>query len=249
MLHAELTKLRRSSTWVIAIVLPVLAVVTGTLNAIRNEDALGSGWGPLTSQVVLFYGFLFYSLGISLLTATVWRTEHQGTNWNLLLTTTAAPLRLVAAKAASVLLLVAVMQAVLVGGTAAAGLLVLHLEEPFPWQFALTGLIALVAALPLVGVQSLLSMLLRSFAAPVALCLLGCVVGIASVTSTALRPLSYVLPQAIATRALNLGSFAALADSGGVVVPDVAPLLASSLVLAALLAWLAAVLIRTVRLR
>ncbi|WP_127841642.1 ABC transporter permease [Actinomyces wuliandei] len=249
MLRAELTKLRRSSTWVVAIVLPVLAVVTGTLNVVRNEDALGSGWVPLTSQVVLFYSFLFYSMGISLLTATVWRTEHQGTNWNLLLTSTAAPLRLVAAKTASVLLLVAFMQLVLVAGTAVAGTRVLRIDQPFPWQLALVGLISLVAALPLVVLQSLLSALLRSFAAPVALCLLGCVVGIASVTSTALRPVSYVLPQAIATRALNLGSSAALADSGGIVVSDVAPLLASSLVIAVLLAWLAAVLIQAVRLR
>ncbi len=43
--------------------------------------------------------------------------------------------------------------------------------------------------------QSLLSMPLKSFAAPVAICLLGCVIGFATVTSVALRPLSYALPR------------------------------------------------------
>jgi len=191
--RAELIKLKRSSTWLIALILPSLAVVTGTINLANNKDALDSGWASFTSQVVLFYGLLFYSMGISLLAATVWRMEHRGTNWNLLLTTTAQPP------------------------------CILGLDGPFPWQFAVVGLLALIAAIPLTAAQSLLSMLLRSFAAPVALCLLGCVIGIAAVTSTALRPVGYVLPQAINTRALNLGS-TAISQSGGLTVTDVAPL-------------------------
>ena len=182
MFRAELTKLKRSSTWIIAFVLPILAVTTGTINFAGNSNALDSGWASFTSQVVLFYGLLFYSMGISLLAATAWRMEHRGTNWNLLLTATAKPFRLAAAKVGAVFIPVTLMQAVLVTGTAFSGIFVLHLEGPFPWGFAVVGFIALVAALPLITVQSLLSMLLKSFAAPVALCLLGCVAGVAAVT-------------------------------------------------------------------
>ena len=74
MFRAELIKLKRSSTWLIALILPSLAVVTGTINLANNKDALDSGWASFTSQVVLFYGLLFYSMGISLLAATVWST-------------------------------------------------------------------------------------------------------------------------------------------------------------------------------
>ncbi len=234
MFRAELTKLRRSSTWIIALVLPLLAVVTGTINLANNTEALDAGWASFTSQVVLFYGLLFYSMGISLLAATVWRIEHRGTNWTLLLTTTAQPLRLVLAKLAVVLVPVAVMQVVLVGGTAVSGLFVLHLDGAFPWQYALVGLIAIVAALPLIAAQSLLSMLVKSFAAPVALCLLGCVIGVAAVTSIALRPLGYVLPQAINTRALNLGS-TAIAESGRLTIADTIPIVATSFGIAAVI--------------
>jgi putative membrane protein len=246
--RAELIKLKRSSTWLIALILPSLAVVTGTINLANNKDALDSGWASFTSQVVLFYGLLFYSMGISLLAATVWRMEHRGTNWNLLLTTTAQPLRLVLVKTAVILLLVALMQAVLIAGTAISGAFILGLDGPFPWQFAVVGLLALIAAIPLTAAQSLLSMLLRSFAAPVALCLLGCVIGIAAVTSTALRPVGYVLPQAINTRALNLGS-TAISQSGGLTITDVAPLLMTSICIGALLIWLTTILIRIVKLR
>lgn len=248
MFRAELTKLKRSSTWIIALILPILAVVTGTINLAGNTDALDSGWGSFTSQVVLFYGLLFYSIGIGLLAATVWRMEHRGTNWNLLLTATSKPMRLVVAKIGVILIPVAFMQTILVAGTAISGTLMLHLDGTFPWEFALVGLIALVAALPLIAVQSLLSMLLKSFAAPVALCLLGCVIGVAAVTSSVLRPIGHILPQAINTRALNLGS-TAIAESGSLTAGDIVSLLTTSLALAVVLAWLTVLLIRVVKLR
>ena len=242
MFRAELTKLKRSSTWIIAFVLPILAVTTGTINFAGNSNALDSGWASFTSQVVLFYGLLFYSMGISLLAATAWRMEHRGTNWNLLLTATAKPFRLAAAKVGAVFIPVTLMQAVLVTGTAFSGIFVLHLEGPFPWGFAVVGFIALIT------VQSLLSMLLKSFAAPVALCLLGCVAGVAAVTSTTLKPIGYILPQAINTRALNLGSIA-IAESGGLTIGDAASLLITSLALTAALAWITVPLIQAVKLR
>lgn len=248
MFRAEVIKLKRSSTWIIALVLPLLAVVTGTINLANNTEALTEGWASFTSQVVLFYGLLFYSMGISLLAATVWRVEHRGTNWNLLLTTTVRPVRLVLAKLAVILVPVVLMQIVLVAGAAIAGVLVLRLNGPFPWEFAVVGIIAVVAALPLIAFQSLLSMLIRSFAAPVALCLVGCVVGVAAVTSTALRPIGYVLPQAINTRALNLGS-TAIAGSGGLTITDSLPILLTSIGSAAVLVALTVTSIRAIKLR
>jgi lantibiotic transport system permease protein len=247
-LRAELVKLRRSAVWPIAVALPLLAVVTGSINFADNADMLPSGWASFTSQVVLFYGLLFFSLGIGLLAATTWRTEHRGTNWNLLLTTARRPALLLLAKVAVTAVPVAFMQAVLVVGTLVSGAFVLRLDGGIPWQFALVGALSVVAALPLVVAQSVLSMLMRSFAAPVAVCLAGCVLGVASVTSVGLRPLSYVLPQAINTRALNLGS-TALAGSGGLTAGDVVPMLLTALGLAAVLLVLGVAAIRLVKLR
>lgn len=248
MLRAELIKLRRSAVWPIALALPLLALTTGTINFANNTDQLTGGWVSFTSQVVLFYGLLFFSLGIGLLAATTWRVEHRGTNWNLLLTASGRPVTLVLAKVAVTAVPVAFMQVVLVLGTLVSGALVLRLDGGIPWQFALVGGLSVVAALPLVVVQSVLSMLMKSFAAPVAVCLAGCVLGIASVTSVGLRPLSYVLPQAINTRALNLGS-TALAGSGGLTVDDAVPILLTALGLAAVLVALGVAAIRLVKLR
>ena len=91
-------------------------------------------------------------------------------------------------------------------------------------------------------------MLLKSFAAPVALCLVGCVIGVATVTSVALRPVSFVLPQAINTRALNLGS-TALAGSGGLTLGDALPILLIAVALAAGVIALTIGAIRAIKLR
>ncbi|MFF2652954.1 ABC transporter permease [Streptomyces sp. NPDC058045] len=248
MFSAELVKLKRSTTWLIALILPLLAVTTGTVNLGNHTDALDSGWASFTSQVTLFYGLLFFSTGIGLLAATAWRMEHRGTNFNLLLTSTRRPIRLVLAKIAVIAVPVAFMQLVLVVGTFVSGSLILRLDGAIPWRFALVGCLSVVAALPLVAIQSMLSLLLKSFAAPVALCVLGCVVGIASVTSDGLRPLSHVLPQALNTRALNLGS-TALAGSGGLTTGDALPLLATALALTAVAVALTLVVLRRVKLR
>lgn len=248
MFRAELIKLKRSTTWLIALILPLLAVTTGTINLANNPDTLDAGWTSFTSQVTLFYGLLFFSIGIGLLAATAWRMEHHGTNWNLLLTTTRRPVKLVLAKMAVIALPVAFMQLVLVAGTLLSGVLVLRLDAAIPWQFALVGAISVIAASPLIAVQSLLSMLLKSFAAPVAVCLVGSVVGVATVTSVALRPLSYVLPQAINTRALNLGS-TALTGSGGLTAGDALPLLGTALGLATMIVVLTLAAIRVFKLR
>mgnify|MGYP000314925981 FL=1 len=249
MFHAELVKLKRSSVWVIAAILPLLAVTLGTINLANNRDVLDSGWESFTSQVVLFYGMLFSSLGVALLASSVWRTEHRGTNWNLLLTTTLRPSRLVAAKAGVIAVVVAFMQLVLVVSTFTSGVLVLDLDGALPWQFAIVAALAVVAALPLIAAQSLISMLLKSFAAPVAICLLGSVIGIATITSATLRPFSAVIPQAINTRALTLGSTASLAESGGLTSGDVAPLLGTAVILAVALLLTTVAAIRTIKLR
>lgn len=248
MLRAEFLKLKRSTIWLIGFLLPLLAVVSGTVNLANNTDTLDSGWESFTSQVTLFYGLLFYSIGIGLLAASVWRMEHRGTNWNLLLTATRQPVRLVLAKIAVIMAPVAFMQLLLVGGTVISGAFVLGLDGAVPWRFVLVGAIAVAAALPLIALQSLLSMLLKSFAAPVAVCLLGCVAGVASVTSEALRPLSFVWPQGINTRALNLGS-TALAGSSGVTAAGITPLLVSALGLTTIFVMLTVVAIRAIKLR
>lgn len=205
LLAAEAIKLRRSSAWVVAVLLPLLAVITGTVNFIMNRESF-EGWISLSSQITLFYSMMFCSLGIALLASTVWRVEHRGTSWNAMRTTPHSPAAVALAKTLVILVPVLAMQGVLLTLAWLAGIAVAGLGPAIPTAFVASGLLATLGALPLVAVQSLLSMLMRSFAAPVAVAFLGCVVSFGLLASQ--NPLIYLVPQGILSKTLTLGSSA-----------------------------------------
>ncbi|WP_103061495.1 ABC transporter permease [Actinomyces qiguomingii] len=223
LLVVEALKLRRSLVWSIVAVLPVLAVVSGSVNFAMNQAVLSPTLEAFTSQVTLFYGLFFFSIAVALLVAAAWRPEHRSSSWNYMATTPHSPAALALAKTTVVLVPLAVMQMLLVIATWLSGLVLLHLDGGLPIGFTVCALLAVVAAVPLVGWQSALSMRLRSFAAPVALGLAGAVIGIAVAYQS--RSLAGLWPYSLVTRALTLGS-SALTDAGGLEWSSVGPILA-----------------------
>ncbi|WP_236755499.1 ABC transporter permease [Actinomyces radicidentis] len=211
LLAAETIKLRRSMVWVFAVLLPLLAVVTGTVNYSANQGVLSSGWEAFMGQVTVFYGLFFFSVGVALVCAAVWRPEHRGSSWNAMRTTPAGAVRVAVAKTLVSVLPVAVMQLVLTALAWASGVLVLRLDGAPPASVLIDGVLGVLAALPLLALQSLLAMLLASFGAPVALGLLGTMVGLG--LSYGGGPLVTVWPSALVTRALTLGT-SALSSAG-----------------------------------
>ena len=232
LLAVEALKLRRSSVWVVALILPVLAVVSGSVNYMMNRSQLSHGWGSLTSQVLVFYGLFFCSLGIALLASASWRPEHLGTSWNAMRTTEHSPVAVSAAKTLVLTAPVTAMQIAVMLLTWVVGAC-LGLGIAPPSAFVAECLLAVLTAQPLIAVQSLLSMRMRSFAAPVAVCFAGLVVGMALVMKDNWAANAW--PQALVTRGLTLGS-AAVSTSGDLDAAGVATLLVGA-ALSALVCW------------
>lgn len=221
----ELSKLRRTAVPVVAVVVPLLTVIAGAVNYRANQGVLSAGWGSLVSQVSVFYSLNVAPLAVALLVAATWRVEHRGTSWTMMRTTPHSTCAVVLAKAAAVIVPVIAMELVLIAMTGVAGT-VLGLGWSMPSELLAQGLVFILAALPLIGLQSLLSMRMRSFAGPVAACL-GQVVVAFMLVST-LNPASALWPAALVTRALSLGS-TAVSTAGGVDVAGAAPILAGTL--------------------
>lgn len=234
-LAAELLKLKRSSTWLVAVILPVLAVLTGSMNYHNNTEVLTSGWQSLASQVELFYGLFFYSVGVSLLVAVAWRAET--TSWNLTATSVSMR-RLLVAKTLAVVPLLATMQAIMLAGIVAAGLL-LQVPGTVPPMLAVVAVLGVLGAIPLVVLQSVISALIPSFAASVALGFVGVFIALGISSSQSISALAWVVPQALITRAVSLGS-TAISTAGrlGDVVPLAGAAIAVTLVLTLVGSWL-----------
>ncbi|BDA64104.1 hypothetical protein MANAM107_09380 [Actinomyces capricornis] len=229
LIAVEILKLKRSAVWVVTGLLPLLAVITGSANYAMNSGVLSQGWVSLSSQVTLFYSMAFFSLGVALLASAAWRVEHRGTSWSAMRTGVHSAAAVVAAKTLATMLPVAAMQAVLIALTWVVGV-GLGLGPAIPAGFVLAGLLAIVVSLPLVALQSLLSMLMRSFAAPVALCFGGCVAGFGMLAGQS--PLVYAIPQGIVSRCLSLGS-SAVSDAGRLDASGVLPVLVATAALGA----------------
>ncbi|MDO4901788.1 ABC transporter permease [Actinomyces sp.] len=227
LLAVEALKLRRSLVWLIVVVLPVLTVISGSVNFAMNQAVLAATWETFTSQVTLFYGLFFFSIAVALLLAAAWRPEHRGSSWNHMATTPHSPAAVALAKTSVILMPVAAMQLLLIALTWLSGIVFLHLDGGLPIGFAVSALLAVVAAVPLAGLQSLLSMRMRSFAAPVALGLAGAVIGIGVAYKA--QTLAGLWPYSLVTRALTLGSNA-LTDAGGLDWAGIGPVLAWAVV-------------------
>ena len=241
LLAAEAIKLKRSSAWVVVILLPLLAVFAGTFNFYANREVFSQTWESLTSQMTLFYSMMFCPLGVALLASAVWRVEHRGTSWNAMRTTPHSPTAVALAKTLIIFVPVLAMQAILVVLAWISGSLVMGLGPAMPTAFIVSGFLAVVGAAPLVAVQSLLSMLMRSFAAPVAVAFVGCV--IATGLEASQSPLAYGVPQGILSMTLLLGS-SAMSTAGKLDAASMIPLVVSIVGLGAVLWGLLALVAR-----
>lgn len=234
----DLLKFRRSHVWAVIVLVPLIAVAIGAGNYAANSAVLTEGWSSYLSQIMLFYGLIFMTAGVAILAATAWRVEHRGHNWHTLLTSTRSAGSLAASKIAAITIAVAAMHAVLLILAFAGGWL-LNIPGSPSGGIGAAALLALAPAVAVASWQSLLSMVIRNFAAPIALALVASIVSFGALAS-GIPGVAFILPPALLSDTLWLGS-AAVADAGSLDAATVGSVLGASAVSAAL-GWLAAVI-------
>ena len=163
----EQKKLRHSHLWLAFLVIPLLPAFMGAANYVNNLELLKSEWYSLWTQHSLFYANFFYAPLIGVYCSYLWRLEHMGHNWNLIMAAPVRPLALFLAKYAVVLKLVLLTQLLVFGLYVLCGKAFAHLPGWPPVQTLLFLLRGLVGGQCVIALQLVLSMLIRSFAVPV----------------------------------------------------------------------------------
>ncbi len=230
MVRAELLKLRRSMVWVFVPLLSLLAVISGGVNYWMNRDVLTQGWASLIGQTTLFYGMLFYAVGIGLIASAAWRPEHRSSSWNVALTCGISPLKLVLTKVFVIMIPASALHMCFIIYTWLFGIAV-GLGVGVPPSFIASLVLILVLSIPLVLFQSLLSMLMKSFAGPAALAMGASILGFLFTLVPGRLPqgLSFTLPHALCTRGILLGS-SAVSSSGAIEGQTLATLILAGLI-------------------
>ncbi|MGP9536625.1 ABC transporter permease [Brachybacterium sp. AOP43-C2-M15] len=231
-LTAEILKLRRSLAWPIVVLLPVSLALAGAITRLTDGRDLEDGWDTVWLQSIGFYGLFPLAIGVAILGSLVWRVEHRGSNGNALMSGPRSSLQIVTAKAAVVAGLAAIMQLVLLVAVTVVGTLAFGLPLPVPARFLGITALLIAATVPVAVAQSALSMLLRSFAGPVAVALVAA--GISTAALMAVGEPALVSPYALATRTALLGT-GSLVDSGAVAGADVARILVAGGILTVVL--------------
>ena len=83
--RAEMRKLRGSVVWLVFLAVPLISAIYGTFNYLQNQDVLSESWYSLFTQHTLFYSMFFFAPMVGVYAGYLWRLEHRGGNWNLMM--------------------------------------------------------------------------------------------------------------------------------------------------------------------
>lgn len=203
-LSIEFTKLKHSLSWAVVIMLPIIAVTSGSVSTLSAGQGLTDGWHTLWIRSIGFYGMALMPVGIAILASLVWRTEHKNGNWNSLMSTSVPTSATVLSKAGAVAALAALMQIVLLVTVICFGKILFDLPGMLPMKYFLSSFLVIIASVPVAALQSGLSTFFRSFAAPVAIALVA--TGISTAALLAGLTAVVATPYAAATYATQLGT-------------------------------------------
>ena len=176
-IKAEVLKCRRAPVWLAFLVLPVFPAVLGTFNYLGNLGVLEDQWYSLWSQHTLFSSMFFLPALFGVFCAWQWRLEHTDHNWNAVLTAPVPAGTLYLAKlavdAAVSLLAMAFIGVLFVLSGKLAGI-----TAPLPPELPRWLLLGALGGVVGGAVQLFFSLAIRAFAPPVAMALVGGILGL-----------------------------------------------------------------------
>lgn len=180
-LHAEQIKLRHSPAWLAFFILPVLPAVMGTFNYLQNISILQDQWYSLWTQHTLFACYFFLPAIIGVYCSYLCRLEHTNHNWNTIMTVPVPISYIYLSKlfTASVLVL---LTHVWIGVLFVISGKLSGLVAPIPLEVLVWLLYGTVGGVVICALQLCISLVIRSFAVPVGLALIGGITGLVALS-------------------------------------------------------------------
>ncbi len=181
-IKSERLKIRRSFIWLAFLLLPLIPAVMGAGNYLNHLEMLKSEWFSLWTQETLFYSDFFYAPLIAVYCSYLWRMENQNKNRHLLMTAPVPVRDIFLGKLVSIGKITVLTQLWVFALFVISGRLV-HLSGLPPAQTLYYAARGVLGGMVIAVLQLLISMLIRSFAAPVGIALLGSITGFLAANS------------------------------------------------------------------
>ena len=174
---AENRKLHGSPIWLLFFIMPLISAAYGTFNYLQNLEILHERWYSLWTQHTLFYSMLFFPAMVAAYAAYLWRLEHTGHNWNLIMAAPVRPMAVFTAKFWVVFKLTLLTQGWELALFVFCGKVFARFPDWPPVELVVFSLRGAVGALAVIAAQQLLAMVIRSFAVPIFLAIVGGIAG------------------------------------------------------------------------
>lgn len=181
-IQAERHKLKHSPVWLAFFILPIIPAIMGTFNYVQNIGILQDKWYSLWTQHTLFSCYFFLPAMIGIYASYLYRLEHMNHNWNSVMTVPIPFLYHYISKLIIACYMVFMTQLWMGVLYIISGKL-LKLEGPIPPELFEWLLFGAVGGIVICAVQLCLSLVIRSFAVPVGIAIMGGIGGIAALST------------------------------------------------------------------
>ena len=171
-LHCEILKLKRSPIWLALLIVPILPAAMGTFNYLQNTAVLKSEWYSLWTQHTLFLCYFFFPVLMGIFAAYLYRLEHINHNWNAVLSVPTSVSAFCLSKLIIASLMVFLTQ-LWIGLLFIVSGKLCGISSPIPVELITWLAFGILGGISLTAVQLAFSLIIRSFAIPVGIALVG----------------------------------------------------------------------------
>jgi len=177
-LKAEMIKMRHSPVWLAFLLIPIIPAFMGTFNYLNNLGMLENEWYSLWTQHTLFACYFFLPVLIGIYASYLFRLEHANHNWNAVMT---APVPITPVFMAKLMMgwLMVMLTQILIGLLFIISGFLAGLVGPIPPELPVWLLFGALGGMVVCALQLCLSLVIRSFAVPVGIALMGGIAGLA----------------------------------------------------------------------
>lgn len=177
-LKAEKLKLHNSPIWMAFFIIPCISAFMGTFNYLNNTSVLTETWYSLWTQHTLFYCYFCFPALIGVYCAYECRLENMNNNWNTVLTMPVKRTYIFLSKFITIYKVVFITQ-ILVGLLFFISGKICGFTEMIPLKFILLLILGSLGSMPIIALQLVFSLKIKSFAAPVGISMIGGILGLA----------------------------------------------------------------------
>lgn len=208
-INADRKKLKRAPLWLAFIFMPIIPALLGTLNYSANLEILENGWYSLWTQNTLFTCYFFLPIMLGIYCSYLISIERANHNWNKVLSMP-VPVWQVFLSKLIISSFMLIISEVWIGVLFIVSGKLAGIDSALPSELLVWLGCGTLGGIVLVSAQLLVSLIIKNFAAPVGIALIGGLSGLAALA----KGFGHIYPYSLMAFGMNSNAPQRLMEGG-----------------------------------